>query len=105
MLRFLLICVWVLAGATGAMAAGREAGCSSLLSCLFGSGRPAAASRERKVVAYRDAAKYPAGSIVVSTPERRLYLVLGSGKAMSYPVGVGREGYAWSGTSKVVRKA
>jgi len=39
------------------------------------------------------------GTIVVRTSERRLYLVLGDGKALRYPVGVGRAGKQWSGTS------
>lgn len=39
------------------------------------------------------------GTIVVKTSERRLYLVLGDGKALRYPVGVGRAGKQWSGTS------
>jgi lipoprotein-anchoring transpeptidase ErfK/SrfK len=40
----------------------------------------------------------------VRTPERALYLVLGEGKARRYKVGVGREGFQWSGTSRVVAK-
>lgn len=39
------------------------------------------------------------GTIVVRTHERRLYLVLGGGRAIRYPVGVGRAGMQWSGTS------
>ena len=45
------------------------------------------------------ASKYAPGSIVVSTPERALYLVTGDGEARRYKVGVGREGFQWSGTS------
>jgi lipoprotein-anchoring transpeptidase ErfK/SrfK len=45
------------------------------------------------------------GTIVVRTSERRLYLVLGNGQAMRYGVGVGREGFTWSGTQTVTRKA
>jgi lipoprotein-anchoring transpeptidase ErfK/SrfK len=51
------------------------------------------------------ASKYAVGSIVVSTPERALYLVTGSGEARRYSVGVGREGFQWSGTSTIVSKA
>ena len=40
-----------------------------------------------------------AGTIVVRTTERRLYLVLGDGKALAYPVGVGRAGRQWAGRS------
>ena len=42
---------------------------------------------------------YAAGTIVVRTGERRLYLMLGSGQALRYPVGVGRAGMQWAGTS------
>jgi lipoprotein-anchoring transpeptidase ErfK/SrfK len=46
----------------------------------------------------------PPGTIVVNTAERRLYLVLGDGKALRYGVGVGRPGFAWSGEHKVSMK-
>jgi lipoprotein-anchoring transpeptidase ErfK/SrfK len=42
---------------------------------------------------------YSAGTIVIKTSERRLYYVLGDGKALRYPVGVGRAGMQWSGTA------
>jgi lipoprotein-anchoring transpeptidase ErfK/SrfK len=45
------------------------------------------------------------GTIIVSTRERRLYLVMGKGQAMRYGIGVGREGFTWSGTQTVTRKA
>jgi lipoprotein-anchoring transpeptidase ErfK/SrfK len=48
---------------------------------------------------------YPPGTIVVHTGERRLYYVLGDGRAVQYMVGVGREGFAWSGVDHVSRKA
>lgn len=51
------------------------------------------------------AAKYAVGSLVVSTPERALYFVTGPGEARRYKVGVGREGFQWSGTSTIVSKA
>lgn len=47
----------------------------------------------------------PLGSIVVRTAERRLYFVLPGGKAIRYGVGVGREGFSWSGTNRITRKA
>ncbi len=46
-----------------------------------------------------------AGTIVVNTPQRRLYYVLGDGRAMRYGIGVGREGLALSGSATVGRKA
>jgi lipoprotein-anchoring transpeptidase ErfK/SrfK len=47
---------------------------------------------------------YPAGSIVVRTGERRLYYVMGNGRALRYPVGVGRAGMAWHGRAYIARK-
>lgn len=44
------------------------------------------------------------GSIVVETSERRAYLVLENGKAMRYGVGVGRDGFRWSGRHRLTRK-
>ena len=46
-------------------------------------------------------AEYSPGTIVVKTGERRLYLILDSGKAMRYPVGVGRYGKQWAGTTRI----
>jgi lipoprotein-anchoring transpeptidase ErfK/SrfK len=40
---------------------------------------------------------YPAGTIVVKTHERKLYLATDDGHAIRYPVGVGRAGMTWSG--------
>lgn len=47
------------------------------------------------------AATSRAGSIIVDTSERRLYLVLGHGKAVRYLVGVGRAGLQWAGISSI----
>jgi lipoprotein-anchoring transpeptidase ErfK/SrfK len=44
------------------------------------------------------------GTIVVQTTERSLYLVTGKGKAIKYPVGVGRSGQQWFGMTRVVSK-
>jgi lipoprotein-anchoring transpeptidase ErfK/SrfK len=47
---------------------------------------------------------YSAGTIIVKTSQRRLYYVMGEGKAIRYPVGVGRAGMAWSGTAYIQGK-
>ena len=47
---------------------------------------------------------YAPGTIVVKTGERHLYLVVGAGQAIRYPVGVGRAGQQWSGTSVIDAK-
>ncbi len=57
----------------------------------------------REVVAFDRG--YAPGTIVVSTAERRLYLVMPNGQALRYGVGVGRPGFEWSGTQKITRKA
>jgi lipoprotein-anchoring transpeptidase ErfK/SrfK len=49
--------------------------------------------------------KEPAGTIIIDTKRRFLYLVLGSGRAKRYGVGVGRRGFQWSGTATIGRKA
>jgi lipoprotein-anchoring transpeptidase ErfK/SrfK len=46
----------------------------------------------------------PPGSIFISTSERRLYLILGNGEALRYGIGVGRDGFRWSGTHHVSAK-
>ncbi len=94
--------------------------CASFLNCLFGTRgvRTASASRStiiggsssgisnrrtKRTVDW-DETKYPVGSLVVRTPERALYLVTGEGEAIRYSVGVGREGFQWSGASRIVAK-
>ncbi len=44
------------------------------------------------------------GTIIVDTPHTFLYFVLGNGKAVRYGIGVGREGFTWSGVKQIVRK-
>jgi lipoprotein-anchoring transpeptidase ErfK/SrfK len=77
----------------------------------FSGGRPAGVrakglfeilSLQKQEVNY-DSKEKP-GTIVIVTRERKLYLVLGPGRAMRYGVGVGRDGYTWSGTHTVTNK-
>jgi lipoprotein-anchoring transpeptidase ErfK/SrfK len=49
--------------------------------------------------------KEPAGTIVIDTPNTYLYLVLGNNQAIRYGIGVGREGFTWSGREKITRVA
>ncbi|GAC1330522.1 MAG: L,D-transpeptidase [Beijerinckiaceae bacterium] len=65
-------------------------------------GRPLAAAVPRETV--RVDAKYHAGTILISTSERRLYYVNGDGTAIKYGVGVGRPGFEWSGTKVISQK-
>jgi lipoprotein-anchoring transpeptidase ErfK/SrfK len=57
----------------------------------------------RQVVYWRHS-EFGPGTVVISTKQRRLYYVLGGGRAMEYGVGVGRQGFTWSGTKRVSRK-
>lgn len=70
----------------------------ALLVPCFGTSGPAAA---REVVRFQGAAP---GTIVVRTSERRLYYVTGEGRALRYPVGVGKAGMQWSGRSSISGK-
>jgi len=45
------------------------------------------------------------GTIVIDTGNTALYYVLGQGRAIRYGVGVGREGFTWSGVQTISRKA
>ena len=49
-------------------------------------------------------ANYAPGTIYISTPERRLYLVTGNGQAIRYGIGVGRDGFRWGGTHRITAK-
>ncbi len=50
------------------------------------------------------AGRYAPGTILISTSERRLYLVLNNGQALRYGIGVGRDGFRWSGTHRITAK-
>ena len=58
---------------------------------------------QRQIVNYRTS-EAP-GTIIIDTPNTYLYLVMGGGKAMRYGIGVGREGFTWSGVKTIERKA
>ncbi len=66
------------------------------------SGRPLAVAPARELVAYQG--PYGPGTIVVSTSERRLYYIMPNGQALRYGVGVGRQGFSWSGVKTVSMK-
>src|SRR5262245_18496218 len=57
----------------------------------------------RTVVEYRT--HEAPGTIIIDTPNTYLYLVLANGRAMRYGIGVGREGFTWSGVQSISRKA
>jgi lipoprotein-anchoring transpeptidase ErfK/SrfK len=57
----------------------------------------------RQVVNYNT--REAPGTIIIDTPNTYLYLVLGNGQAMRYGIGVGRDGFTWSGTQTITKKA
>jgi lipoprotein-anchoring transpeptidase ErfK/SrfK len=57
----------------------------------------------RQVVNY--ASHEAPGTVIIDTPHTYLYYVLAGGKAIRYGIGVGRDGFTWSGTQSVTKKA
>lgn len=70
---------------------------------VAGGGGKRGSSIKKEVVEY--STRYKPGTIVVETSERRLYLVLPEGKALKYGIGVGRDGFRWSGQHRITRTA
>jgi lipoprotein-anchoring transpeptidase ErfK/SrfK len=58
---------------------------------------------KRQVVSYPT--RVAAGTVIIDTAQTYLYFVLGDGKAIRYGIGVGRDGFTWSGAQSVTRKA
>lgn len=63
----------------------------------------APAHLRRQVVSY--VGHEPSGTVVIDTANTHLYYVLGNGRAIRYGIGVGREGFTWSGVQPITRKA
>ena len=97
-LAFASFAVIVLAGAWSEPASANRsaAGRSRTSSICFSSSRFRARSIRRL--------RHAPGTVVISTGQRRLYYVLGGGQAIQYGVGVGRQGFSWSGTKTVTMK-
>jgi lipoprotein-anchoring transpeptidase ErfK/SrfK len=70
---------------------------------LDGGARPEVAPVGPERTAFISA--YAAGTIVIDTSGRRLYLVQSPEEALAYPISVGREGFTWTGTEKISRVA
>jgi len=58
---------------------------------------------KRQIVAYPT--REAAGTIIIDTPNTYLYYVLGNGQAIRYGIGVGRDGFTWSGVQTITKKA
>ena len=61
------------------------------------------AALRRQVVSYQGSEA--AGTVIVDTAHTYLYLILGGGKAMRYGIGVGRDGFTWSGVQSITKKS
>src|SRR3954453_12422722 len=80
----------------------KRTGTIILAAALLAAMASTASASTREVVRYN--AEVQPGTIVVKTAERRLYLVLGDGEAIRYPVAVGRPGKQWQGKAQVSGK-
>jgi lipoprotein-anchoring transpeptidase ErfK/SrfK len=58
---------------------------------------------KRQIVSYPT--REAPGTVIIDTPNTYLYYVLGGGRAVRYGIGVGRDGFTWSGTQSVTKKA
>jgi lipoprotein-anchoring transpeptidase ErfK/SrfK len=58
---------------------------------------------KRQTISY--ATREAPGTIIIDTPNTYLYYVLGGGQAIRYGIGVGRDGFTWSGVQSVTKKA
>src|SRR5262249_364492 len=66
---------------------------------VFNTRGPLGRYRGKEVIAFRT--KETPGTVIINTGERRLYYVLPNGKAIRYGVGVGRQGFEWSGVAQI----
>jgi lipoprotein-anchoring transpeptidase ErfK/SrfK len=58
---------------------------------------------KRQIVSYPT--REAPGTVIIDTPNTYLYYVLGNGQAIRYGIGVGRDGFTWSGVQAVTKKA
>jgi len=70
---------------------------------VSGGGRPNIQPVAPPVVAF--SGPYAPGSIVIDTSRRKLFYVINATSAYAYPIGVGRQGFAWTGKEKISRVA
>ena len=71
---------------------------------VVGSDKGAMPERLRRTVVAFSTTEAP-GTVIIDTGNTTLYYVLGQGRAIRYGVGVGREGFTWSGVQTISRKA
>ena len=68
-----------------------------------GGERPAIEALEPKKISFPSS--YAPNSIIIDSKGRQLFLILSETEALHYPISVGREGFSWSGSEKISRKA
>jgi lipoprotein-anchoring transpeptidase ErfK/SrfK len=73
----------------------------ALAATIGAGGLTSQAAQARPEIVGLHADNYSPGTIVVKTNERRLYLILDSGHAVRYPIGVGKAGKQWAGTTQI----
>ncbi len=111
-----IVLATVMAASSASAAASRNSKqCSNFIECLFGGssnggssfsfGRSDYGPSTRKLISFPQGSEHATGTIIIDTSERNLYLIQPGGKAYRYRVGVGREGFQWSGSAKISRKA
>ncbi|MBU2582189.1 MAG: L,D-transpeptidase [Alphaproteobacteria bacterium] len=69
---------------------------------MSGGARPSIAPQKPGVVNF--SAGYAKGNIIIDTAGKRLYYVLSKGRAYSYPIAVGKPGFAWTGVKRITGK-
>jgi lipoprotein-anchoring transpeptidase ErfK/SrfK len=78
-------------------------GTTGLCVALLTLGCMAQSAQGKEIVAF-ESAKYPMGSIVIDTSQRRLYYSVGNGHAINYRVAVGKPRFQWFGETFVEKK-
>jgi L,D-transpeptidase catalytic domain len=68
-----------------------------------GGARPEIAPLDPKTISFPS--QYPIGSVVIDTKGRQLLLIKSDTEALHYPISVGRQGFTWTGTETISRKA
>jgi lipoprotein-anchoring transpeptidase ErfK/SrfK len=99
----LLAAVCWIGSATAAPLSGAAGNSRASLAQEDGSSAGFPAELQRQVVDFQT--KFSPGTVIVDTEQTYLYFVLGDGQAIRYAIGVGREGFTWSGEQVVTRKA
>ncbi len=99
---------WMSPGGAAPLSEGSRSSLGALLAPVVNGDLPldeagASAEMQRRIV--RFPTRFGPGTVVIDTAQTFLYYVLGDGQAIRYGIGVGRDGFTWSGEQAVTRKA